>query len=188
MDSPRNRGRYRLLPGIFARGIENDDAAGWTRDDQRIEDEVDVDPLHADVGLVGNFRIDRQQEVAVLVADGVTAEINHGCDAPAQLLGERADRGLHLRASGVLRIDHVETAFAQNIGEGAGIAGCRSDRRLWIGAVADHKRYPLWVRRCVPWPKAVAFAISDISSARPPAHQHRHRPGCVAPSQTSLSG
>ena len=117
-------------------------AAGRTRDDQRIEDEVDIDPLRAYVGLVGDFRIDRQQEVAVLVADGVTAEINHGCDAPAQFLGERTERSLHLRASGVLRVDHVEAAFAENIGEGTGIGGCRSDRRLWIGAIADHKRYP----------------------------------------------
>ena len=47
--------RRDLLPGIFSRGIDNDNTAGRTRDDQRIEDKVDVDPLHPDVGFGGDL-------------------------------------------------------------------------------------------------------------------------------------
>ena len=122
------------------------------------------------------FEIDRQQEVAVLVADGVTAEINHGCDAPAQFLGECTDRSLHLRASGVLRIDHVEAAFAQNIGEGTGIDGCRSDRRR-VSAIADHKRYPSgFVGRALAKGRCVRHQRHQQRKGRQAHAQHRANP------------
>jgi hypothetical protein len=43
-----------LLQGIFPRGIENDNAAGRTRNNQRIEDKVDVDAFGPDIGLGGD--------------------------------------------------------------------------------------------------------------------------------------
>ena len=46
---------HNLLPGIFSRGIENDNAAGRTRDNQGIEDQVDIDPFGPGLGFGGDL-------------------------------------------------------------------------------------------------------------------------------------
>lgn len=109
----------------------------------QVVDDV-VDALHAaQVGLVGQFCIDRHQVIDAVHLHGVAAVIEYGDICGARGARE-ADFGVvHASLVGVDGEDDIEAGALERCGDILGIVRRIGQlRRVGVGAVADDERHP----------------------------------------------
>ena len=109
---------------------------------------ADAQAFGRNVGVADDVGIDRDEIVLTGKLHAIAGEIDHRDGAGARglrLLDEIAKTLAQRVAVEIARADHVEARRLQRLRDQAGIVRGRRQRRLGVGAVADHERDALFL-------------------------------------------
>ncbi len=91
--------------------------------------------------------IDRDQEVAILILNGITGIVYDRYSALRQFFGENPHCCRHAGFAGIFRINDIEAALPQDICDGPRVACGISNRGFSVGLIANDKSNARLVRR-----------------------------------------